>query len=136
MYLKLIKWLKIAVWLSSIYFNYWLARDTIIYLVGLSVSMKEFFGIPEKNNELTGFEKKVFDLVVEHWPISALELAEHFKEHGSSREEKKRLSTKYSYYLKKLAHKRMILGKRVGNSFIAWPLVVEKYRTIHHILKE
>lgn len=86
--------------------------------------------------ELNGNEKKILELVREYWPLSSLEIAEHFKEQISSREEKKRASSKYSYYLKKLVGKRKVLSKRVGNALIVWPLEVEKYRTIHEILKE
>ncbi len=98
--------------------------------------MHKDFGYPEKTLLLSDFEKKLFEVIIEHWPISALELAEHFHEPALSREDKKRVSTRYCYYMKKLAFKRLVLGKRVGNSFIVWPLVVEKYRTIHNILRE
>lgn len=98
--------------------------------------MHNDFGFPENGRVLTDFEKKIFEIIIDHWPISALELAGHFRENAATREEKKRLSTKYCYYLKKLCNKRMVLGKRAGNSFIVWPIQVEKYRTIHHILKE
>lgn len=86
--------------------------------------------------ELNSVEKKILALVQENWPLSALEIAEHFKEKISSREEKKRASSKYSYYLKKLVEKRRIFSKRVGNALIVWPIEAEKYRTIHQILKE
>lgn len=94
------------------------------------------FGLPEKHSSLSEVEKKVFELVLEFWPISALEIAAHFNEEVFSFEQKKRVSSKYCYYLKKLCEKQLVLGKRAGNSFIVWPLVVEKYRTIHNILKE
>lgn len=98
--------------------------------------MKLDFAIPEPNVGLSDFERRLFEVILEHWPVSALELAAHFKESLISTDDKKRVSTKYCYYLKKLVAKRLVLAKRAGNSFIVWPLVVEKYRTIHHILKE
>ena len=78
----------------------------------------------------------MLELVREHWPISALEIASHLNENISTREHKKKHSTNYTYYLKKLIHKRLVLSKRVGNALIVWPLEVEAYRAIHSILKE
>jgi predicted transcriptional regulator len=54
----------------------------------------------------------------------------------SSRELKKRASTKYAYYLQKLVEKQLVLSKRVGNALVVWPVHAEKYRTIHEILSE
>jgi hypothetical protein len=84
---------------------------------------------------LPDLERKIYTHVLNNWPTTPLELAENFKEKISTREEKKRASTKYSYYLKKLLEKRLIVSKKAGNGIIVWPLVVEKYRTIHDILK-
>lgn len=80
-------------------------------------------------------ERAVLEIVLQNWPVSALEIAEHLREAPSSREHKKKLSTKYSYYLKKLVDKKLVLSKRVGNALIVWPLRVEKYRTIENILQ-
>jgi len=86
------------------------------------------------NPDLSDKEQMVLELVREHWPVSALEIAEHFNEDVSSREHKKRHSTNYSYYLKKLISKRLVLSKRIGNALIVWPLEVEAYRAIHSII--
>jgi len=86
------------------------------------------------NPDLGDKEQKVLELVREYWPISALEIAEHFNEDISSREHKKRHSTNYSYYLKKLIEKRLVLSKRIGNALIVWPLEVEAYRAIYSII--
>ncbi|HZX19924.1 MAG TPA: hypothetical protein VFF13_02835 [archaeon] len=80
-------------------------------------------------------ESKVLELVREYWPISALEIAEHFNESISSREHKKKHSTNYAYYLKKLVEKRLVLSKRMGNSLVVWPLEAEAYRAIHKIIR-
>ena len=88
--------------------------------------------------DLTGindFEREIFEFVLEKWPTTALEIAENFREDLSDREKKKRISTKYAYYLKKLVEKRLILCKKAGNTLIVWPLVVEKYRVIHEIFR-
>ena len=84
---------------------------------------------------LSDFEREMFEFVLEKWPTTALEIAENFNEDLSDREKKKRISTKYAYYLKKLVEKRLILCKKAGNSLIVWPLVVEKYRVVHEIFR-
>jgi len=86
--------------------------------------------------ELSLREKRVLSIVREHWPISAVEIASHLSEDISSREHKKRHSTNYSYCLKKLVGKRLVLSKRMGNALIVWPVEVEAYRVVHSILKE
>ena len=88
------------------------------------------------DQKLSKLESEILEFVFENWPTSALEIAEHFNEVLDSREHKKKKSTKYSYYLQKLVEKRLLFSKRFGNSLVVWPLRVEKYRTIHHILKE
>ena len=85
---------------------------------------------------LSPHEVRIFEFVLEHWPTFPLEVAESFQEDTSDREKKRRASTKYSYYLKKLVEKQLLVSKKAGNSMVVWPLVVEKYRTIHGILKE
>jgi len=84
---------------------------------------------------LPDIERRSYEFILTNWPTTPLELAENFNERVLTREEKKRASTKYSYYLKKLIEKRLIVSKKAGNSVIVWPLVVEKYRAIHDILK-
>ena len=98
--------------------------------------MKTSSALPELKQELTDFERGIFLFVLESWPVSALDVAEHFGEIGKSREERKKLSTKYAYHLKKLVEKRVLISKRIGNALVVWPLQAEKLRTIHHILRE
>lgn len=95
-------------------------------------------GIPDLvfDKRLSQKEREVFEIVLQNWPVSALEIAGHFKELPLNRQHSKRLSTKYSYYLKKLVEKKLVLSKRMGNALVVWPLRAEKYRTIEHILKE
>ncbi len=92
--------------------------------------MKQNAGKPEDK------ENRVLQIVREHWPISALEIAKHFSENTNSREHRRRHSTNYTYYLKKLVKKRQVLSKRMGNALVVWPLEAEAYRAIHRILKE
>lgn len=94
--------------------------------------------LPEFSSHLalSSREKEIYDLILNFWPTSSIEIAEHFNEPIHSRELRRKVSTRYSYYLKKLIAKQLILSKRVGNALIVWPIVVEKYRVIHDILKE
>ena len=96
---------------------------------------EEMSGLPDLSG-LSGMELRIYELVLERWPSTPLEIAEDFGEDSSSREKKKRLSTKYAYHLKKLVERRLLLSKKAGNSIIVWPFVVEKYRAIHEILND
>lgn len=80
-------------------------------------------------------ERKIYEFVLETWPTSAIEVADHFKENLDSREDKKKASTKYSYYLKKLVEKRLLLSKRMGNALVVWPMRAERLRAVHAILE-
>ena len=98
-------------------------------------------GLPEFSFDLSrqrrssDLEREIFSIILENWPTSALEIAEHFKEDLSSREKRKKASTKYTYYLQKLVKKQKIFGKRIGNALVVWPMQAEKLRTIHSILE-
>ena len=96
--------------------------------------VRKFSALPELLS-LPAVERKIYSFVLENWPSTPLEVAENFNERVFLRGEKKRASTKYAYYLRKLVEKKLLVSKKAGNSLIVWPLVVEKYRTIHDILK-
>ncbi|MDP6670277.1 MAG: hypothetical protein QGI60_00480 [archaeon] len=85
--------------------------------------------------QLSPKESKIYDFVLETWPTSAIEIAEHFKEDTNSRESKKKASTKYTYYLKKLVEKGLLLSKRMGNALVVWPMKAERLRAVHAILE-
>jgi len=90
----------------------------------------------ESNNKLSEKEKKILAIVKEKWPTTALEIAEFFNENLSSRENQKKASSKYAYYLRKLVEKQLILSKRVGNALVVWPIEAEKLKVVKSILKE
>jgi predicted transcriptional regulator len=94
--------------------------------------MRKKSGYPE----LSELELRILEIVREHWPSSALEIAENLGEDVSSHEKRKQQSTKYIYYLKKLVEKRLILSKRAGNLLLVWPIEAEAYRAIHRIISE
>ena len=92
-------------------------------------------GMPE-NLFFDSFESKLFSLIKENWPVTSIELAELFNENLSSRETRKRAYSKYSYYLRKMISKKLLLSKKSGSTLIVWPLEVEKYRVIDSIISE
>lgn len=102
----------------------------------LLLMVKKLVSVLPDFSGLSGLEENILFFIFEKWPTTPLEIAEYLNEDISSRENKRRMSTKYSYYLKKLIKKQLIVSKRAGNSVIVWPLVVEKYRTIHNILQD
>ena len=96
--------------------------------------MPKLSAMPESGLVLGELERRVFDVALENWPTTALEVAGHFGDDISTRELKKQASTKYAYYLKKLVRRQLLLSKRVGNALVVWPLQAEKLRAIHKIL--
>ncbi|MHA2329826.1 MAG: hypothetical protein ACXACR_15020 [Candidatus Hodarchaeales archaeon] len=75
---------------------------------------------------------KVFKTICDRWPTNPLEVA---NEHGDKGKAKS-LSAKYLYHFRKLEKARLIHMKRLGNTYIAWPVDMEKLRVIHELLRE
>ena len=98
--------------------------------------MKQTKSVLPEILKLSEIEKKVYLTILEKWPTTAIEIATNLNEDVKTRESQKRASTKYTYYLKKLNERKLIISKKSGNTLIVWPLLVEKYRTIHNILKQ
>jgi len=86
-------------------------------------------------HDLKGIEKDIFEFVREQWPSSSLDIAEHFGHNLNERDESRRASTKYTYYLKKLVEKELLMCKKAGNTLVVWPLEVEKLRTVQQVLR-
>lgn len=98
--------------------------------------MKQTKSVLPEILKLGDVEKRVYSTILEKWPTTAVEIASNLNEDVSTRESQKRASAKYTYYLKKLVERKLIVSKKSGNTLIVWPLLVEKYRTIHDILKQ
>jgi hypothetical protein len=97
--------------------------------------MKPLSGLPiRQKGTLTEREREILSCILECWPTSPLEIAAHLGSSAGDREERRRVSSRFAYYLKKLSSRGMIFSKRVGNALVVWPSQVEKYRTIHEIL--
>ena len=108
----------------------------VLFLAFFMVESSVLAELRASEASLNASQRKLYEFVVTHWPTSPLEIAEHFHENIATREGQKRASTKYSYHLRKLVDKRLLLCKKSGNSLMYWPLLVEKYRVIHSILME
>ena len=76
------------------------------------------------NIDLSKSTAKVFTIIDSKWPINAVEVADILGDSGSA----KSLSAKYLYHFKKLKERGLIVMKRIGSSYIAWPTDVEKLR--------
>ncbi len=83
---------------------------------------------------LEGLEKEIYALLKQRWPSHALEVAEFLNADLSTRDLRRKASGKYTYYLRKLVKKELVLTKKVGNAHIFWPLDIERWRTIIDIL--
>lgn len=92
--------------------------------------------IRDSEKGLKPLEKDIYEFILENWPTFPLEIAEHFKENLETREERTKISTKYTYYLKKMIDKGLLMSKKSGNALIVWPVLVERYRIIHDILEK
>jgi hypothetical protein len=65
------------------------------------------------------------------WPINPLEVAQELNDKGNV----KTLSAKYLYHFKKLNKSKLIMIKKLGNTYVAWPADIEKLRVIHELIK-
>ena len=97
-------------------------------LSGMSEELKQ------RESQLEGIEKQVYELLKQRWPSHALEVAAYLNEDVSTRDQRRKASSKYMYYLRKLVKKELVLSKKVGHASIFWPLRIEKWRTIIDIL--
>ena len=84
-----------------------------------------------KERRISESTLKVFRLVCSKWPLNPLEVAKELGENGKG----KTLSAKYLYHFRKLKALDLIEMKKVGNTYIAWPIDIEKLRVIHELLK-
>ncbi|HDH91370.1 MAG TPA: hypothetical protein ENF38_00285 [Candidatus Aenigmarchaeota archaeon] len=84
-----------------------------------------------ERNSLSFKSSKVLKIILEHWPVNPLEVARLLGERG----DEKKLSAKYLYHFRKLARKDLIRMKKVGNTYVAWPLEIEKLRVIYELIR-
>jgi hypothetical protein len=73
----------------------------------------------------------VYEAIKANWPANPLEVAEFLNDEGSQ----KSLSAKYLYHFKKLKKAGLIMVKKIGNTYVAWPMEIEKLRLANEMLK-
>ncbi|MEK6970906.1 MAG: hypothetical protein AABW68_04445 [archaeon] len=83
----------------------------------------------------TEWESKLLHVVHSHWPTSSLEIAEFLGHSVHTREEKRLLSSRIVYHIKKLVRQQRLMSKRFGNALVVWPYEVETLRVMHEMMK-
>lgn len=84
----------------------------------------EGFIVNAETRKMSSSTAKVFDIITSRWPVNPVEVADFLGDEGNN----KSLSAKYLYHFKKLKNTGLIVMKKVGNTYIAWPRHVETYR--------
>ena len=99
-------------------------------------ALLSLMGISEaKINKLKSLKPltlKILDKINSHWPTNPLEVARELDENGKT----KSLSSRYLYHFRKLHAAGLIQLKRTGNTYIAWPIDMEKLRVLHEMIRE
>ena len=80
-----------------------------------------------KKSNLNKTALNVFDAIHTQWPTNPLEVARELGEKGRNI---KSISAKYLYHFKKLRDAEFIHLKRLGNTYVAWPVDIEKIRVL------
>lgn len=85
------------------------------------------------SSDLSVEETHILHVVHSRWPTSSLEIAEFLGQSVSSRDEKRLVSSRLAYHIKKLVSKRKLMSKRFGNALIVWPYEVETLRVMKDV---
>jgi hypothetical protein len=85
----------------------------------------------EAEPSLSRSSSEVLKIIRERWPVNPLEVAKELGKAGGQ----KTLSARYLYHFKKLRSLELIHIKKLGNTYIAWPMDVEKIRFMHEMLR-
>jgi len=88
----------------------------------------------KSKKHLTKSTNSVFEAINNKWPTNPLEIAQELGE--TPKGNVKRLSSKYVYHFKKLKKLGLIDMKKLGNTYVAWPMDMEKLRVLHEIIRE
>ncbi len=83
---------------------------------------------------LSDWENNVLRIVKTRWPTSSLEIAEFLGHECTTRDQKRLLSSRVVYHVKKLVEKKHVMSKRFGNALIVWPYEVETLRIMHEMM--
>jgi len=93
--------------------------------------VRELFKKAKKEN-INKKTKKVLEVVCDRWPTNPAEVASILGDNGKN----KTLSAKYLYHFRRLKYMGLIEIKKTGNTYVAWPIDMEKLRMIHDLLRE
>jgi len=93
--------------------------------------MARFFPSEPANERIGNTTKEVLEAICRDWPVNPGDVAASLGENGNS----KAMSSKYLYHFRKLRKMELIEMKKTGNTYIAWPMDMEKLRVIHEMLK-
>ena len=84
-----------------------------------------------KKKEINEFSLRVLEVIKEEWPTNPLEVARIFNDNGNM----KALSAKYLYHFRKLKKLELVDMKKIGNTYVAWPVDIEKLRVLHEMMR-
>lgn len=84
-----------------------------------------------RKEKLGDVTKNVLDVICKEWPANPFDVGRHLGENGKN----KTISSKYLYHFRKLKQLELIEIKRTGNTYVAWPMDMEKLRVIHEMLR-
>ncbi len=84
-----------------------------------------------ENPKIGNVTRNVLDVVSREWPVNPLDVAKSLGDDGTV----KSLSSKYLYHFRRLKNLELIEMKHTGNTYIAWPMDMEKLRVIHEMLR-
>ena len=93
--------------------------------------MPEAFSQGKRDVRIGKVSKNVLDVICKEWPVNPLDVAKSLGETGNT----KTLSSKYLYHFRKLNQVELIETKKTGNTYVAWPMDMEKLRIIHEMLR-
>ena len=88
--------------------------------------------LEKRKKELSSSGLSVFEAIISRWPTNPLGVAEELGVKGNI----KSLSSRYLYHFKKLKKLGLIDMKKLGNTYVAWPVEVDKIRFLHDFLRD
>ncbi len=91
-------------------------------------SAESWLAFPLLDKRLSSLEEQLLAVTHARWPTSSLEIAEFLGHTLVSREQKRLLSSRITYHIKKLVEKKKLMSKRVGNALVVWPYEIEPLR--------
>ena len=93
--------------------------------------MTRAFSSGPVNERIGNVTKDVLEAICKEWPVNPQDVAKSLGENGSN----KAMSSKYLYHFRKLKQMELIELKKTGNTYIAWPMDMEKLRVIREMLQ-